>query len=44
MSMTLFLAMLICFAFSISIADREIYLSIGNETLTGTVRRLALDG
>ena len=30
-------------AFSISIADREIYLSIGNETLTGTVRRLTLD-
>jgi len=30
-------------AFSISIADREIYLSIGNETLTGTVRRLSLD-
>ena len=30
-------------AFSISIADREIYLSIGSETLTGTVRRLALD-
>ena len=30
-------------AFSISIADREIYLSIGNETLTGTVRRLRLD-
>jgi len=30
-------------AFSISITDREIYLSIGNETLTGTVRRLILD-
>jgi len=30
-------------AFSISIADREIYLSIGKETLTGTVRRLSLD-
>ena len=30
-------------AFTISIADREIFLSIGHETLTGTVRRLALD-
>ena len=30
-------------AFSISIADREIYLSIGNETLTGAVRRLGLE-
>ena len=31
-------------SFSLSISDRELYVSIGNETLTGTVRRLSLDG
>jgi uncharacterized protein YaeQ len=30
-------------AFTLSIADRELYVSIGNDTLTGTARRLRLD-
>jgi hypothetical protein len=29
--------------FTLSVADRELYLSIGSETLTGTARRLRLD-
>lgn len=30
-------------AFSLSIADRELYLSIGTDTLTGVIQRLALN-
>ena len=31
-------------AFSLSVNDRELYLSIGSDTLTGAVRRLPLTG